>query len=46
MPSGLQSAGFTVSWTRPSTATRFDVDEQKDGGTWVRIATDTPATSN
>ncbi|MBP1473405.1 RHS repeat protein [Frateuria sp. MAH-13] len=45
VPTGLQSASFTVSWTRPSTATRFDVDQQQDGGNWVRIATDTPGLS-
>ncbi len=45
VPSGVQAGNYSVSWSRPSTATSFDVDEQHDGGTWQRIATATTATS-
>ncbi|KRE90574.1 hypothetical protein ASG87_18635 [Frateuria sp. Soil773] len=45
VPSGIQGASVVVGWARPASAASFDVEEQKSGGTWVRVATDTTATS-
>ena len=45
VPTGVQKASYSVSWNRPATAATFDVDEQRDSGTWQRIGTALTGTS-
>lgn len=45
IPSGIQSGRYTVTWSRPFSATDFDVQEQANGGSWQTLASGTTATS-
>lgn len=45
VPSGVVAGNYTVRWTTPSSTVAFDVDEQVNGGTWSRLASNTAVTS-
>jgi hypothetical protein len=45
VPSGTVNGTYTVSWTAPTSATGYDVQERLNGGSWTTIASNTTATS-
>jgi RHS repeat-associated protein len=48
VPSPLVHASFTMTWTAPATggtATRYEVEREQDGATWVPLSTSIQASS-
>ena len=45
VPTGIVNGPYTVSWTAPTSATTYAVQERLNGGAWATIASSTAATS-